>query len=78
MRLNSIDSSVYFSFENVDTMAVFGIAFPTPNPSISVKASLPQTFLDIAAKQADRARSADRQVKTTRKNRPPSGSLAVA
>ena len=30
---------------------------PTPNPSISVKASLPQTFLDIAAKQAERAES---------------------
>jgi hypothetical protein len=36
-------------------MAVFGIAFPTPDPSITVKATLPQTFLDIAAKQAERA-----------------------
>jgi hypothetical protein len=60
MRLNNVDNSVYFSFENVDRMAVFGIVFPTPNPSISVKASLPQTFLDVAAKQADRARSASR------------------
>jgi hypothetical protein len=58
MRLNNVDNSVYFSFENVGRMAVFGIVFPTPNPSISVKASLPQTFLDIAAKQADRAQSA--------------------
>lgn len=58
MRLNNVDNSVYFSFENVGEMAVFGIVFPTPNPSISVKASLPQTFLDIAAKQADRAQSA--------------------
>ena len=57
MRLHDVDNSVYFSFENVDEMAVFGIAFPTPNPSISVKGSLPQTFLDITAKQADRARS---------------------
>ena len=57
MRLNDTPSSVYFSFENVGTMAVFGIAFPTPNPAISVKGSLPQTFLDIAAKQADRART---------------------
>ena len=56
MRLGNTDSSVYFSFENVDTMAVFGIAFPTPNPAISVKGALPQTFLDITAKQADRAR----------------------
>lgn len=58
MRLDDVDNSVYFSFENVGRMAVFGIAFPTPNPSISVKGTLPQTFLDIAAKQADRARSA--------------------
>ena len=56
MSLGNTDSSVYFSFENVDTMAVFGIAFPTPNPAISVKGALPQTFLDITAKQADRAR----------------------
>ena len=52
------ESSVYFAFENIGRMAVFGIAFPTPNPSIPVKASLPQTFLDIVAKQADRAQSA--------------------
>ena len=57
MRLGSIESSVYFSFENLDKMAVFGIAFPTPNPTIAVKGTLPQTFLDIAAKQADRAQS---------------------
>jgi hypothetical protein len=58
MRLDNVDSSVYFSFENVGRMAVFGIAFPTPSPSISVKGTLPQTFLDITAKQADRAQSA--------------------
>ena len=57
MRLNNVDNSVYFSFENIGSMAVFGIVFPTPNPSISVKASLPQTFLEIAAKQAERAQS---------------------
>lgn len=55
MKLSGTPSSVYFSFENVGAMAVFGVAFPTPNPAISVKGSLPQTFLDIAAKQADRA-----------------------
>ena len=38
-------------------MAVFGIAFPTPNPAIAVKGSLPQTFLDISGKQAERAAS---------------------
>ena len=58
MRLNNVDSSVYFAFENIGRMAVFGIAFPTPNPNIAVKAALPQTFLDIVAKQADRAQQA--------------------
>jgi hypothetical protein len=58
MRLGNESSSAYFSFENVGRMAVFGIAFPTPNPSISVKGVLPQTFLDITDKQADRAESA--------------------
>lgn len=55
MRLGTEESSAYFSFENVGKMAVFGVAFPTANPTITVKASLPQTFLDIAARQADRA-----------------------
>lgn len=54
MRLSGVDSSVYFSFENVGTMAVYGVAFPVPNPTIQVKAALPQTFLDIAARQAER------------------------
>jgi hypothetical protein len=58
MRLNDVESSVYFAFENIGRMAVFGIAFPTPNPSIPVKAALPQTFLDIVTKQADRAQTA--------------------
>jgi hypothetical protein len=58
MRLGDTASSVYFAFENIGRMAVFGIAFPTPNPSIPVKGTLPQTFLDITAKQAERARSA--------------------
>jgi hypothetical protein len=58
MRLGNETNSAYFSFENVGRMAVFGIVFATPNPSVTVKAALPQTFLDIAAKQADRARSA--------------------
>jgi len=47
---------VFFSFENVDQMAVFGIAFATPNPTITVKAALPQTFLEISGKQAERLR----------------------
>lgn len=58
MQLGGTRDSVYFSFENIGDTAVFGLALPTPNPSIPVKGSLPQTFLDITAKQADRARSA--------------------
>lgn len=58
MDLSGAKSSVFFSFENVDQMAVFGIAFPTPNPTIAVKGSLPQTFLGIASKQADRLHTA--------------------
>jgi hypothetical protein len=57
MRLGDVENSVYFSFENTGAMAVFGIAFPTTNPSVPVKGALPQTFLDITAKQADRARA---------------------
>jgi hypothetical protein len=34
------------------------VAFPTPDPSITVKAALPQTFLQIATKQAERAEAA--------------------
>jgi hypothetical protein len=56
MDLSGAKSSVFFSFENVDQMAVFGIAFPTPNPTITVKATLPQTFLEISGKQAERLR----------------------
>lgn len=58
MQLSGARNSVYFSFENVGDTAVYGIAFPTPNPSILVKGTLPQTFLEITAKQAERARSA--------------------
>ncbi|WP_157681315.1 hypothetical protein [Mycobacterium sp. JS623] len=32
------------------TRAVFGVVFATPDPTITVKATLPQTFLEIAAK----------------------------
>ena len=56
MDLSGAKSSVFFSFENVDQMAVFGIAFATPNPTITVKAALPQTFLEISGKQAERLR----------------------
>ncbi|KAA0081282.1 hypothetical protein CIW52_21990 [Mycolicibacterium sp. P9-64] len=54
MQLGTEHSSVYFSFENVGASAVFGIALPTPNPTIAVKATLPQTFMEIVAKQGQR------------------------
>lgn len=57
MYLPGQETNVYFAFENVGAIAVFGIAFPTPDPSIPVKGALPQTFLDITAKQAERART---------------------
>ncbi|QZY48326.1 MULTISPECIES: hypothetical protein [Mycolicibacterium] len=57
MRLRGEENSVYFAFENVGAMAVFGIAFPTPNASISVKGTVPQTFLEITTKQAERAQA---------------------
>jgi hypothetical protein len=57
MNLGGSKSSVFFAFENVGTMAVFGIAFPTANPTIAVKATLPQTFLDVSGKQAERLRA---------------------
>ncbi|RDH74827.1 hypothetical protein DVS77_29630 [Mycolicibacterium moriokaense] len=58
MDLNGAKSSVIFSFENVHKMAAFGIAFPTPNPMIPVKAALPQTFMTIVGKQAERLQDA--------------------
>lgn len=54
MQLGTQQNSVYFSFENVGPSAVFGIALPTPNPTIAVKATLPQTFMELVAKQAQR------------------------
>jgi hypothetical protein len=54
MTLGAGENSVYFWFANAGPSAVFAVAFPTQNPTIAVKAALPQTFLDIAAKQTDR------------------------
>ena len=59
MQLQGSESSVFFAFCNVGDFGMFGIAFPTGDPSIAVKGSLPQTFLDITAKQADRLHNAD-------------------
>jgi hypothetical protein len=57
MQLMGSHSSVYMSFQNVGKYGMFGIAFPTPDPSIDAKAALPQTFLDVFAKQAAKIRT---------------------
>jgi hypothetical protein len=60
MRLQGTDSSVFMSFETIGRMAVFGIAFPAmqsvPGQPDAPKALLPQTFTEIADKQAQRIR----------------------
>lgn len=63
MQLQGVNNSVFMSFENIGRMAVFGIAFPTmqlsdgnPPPP---KASLPQTFTEIADRQAQRMQDAE-------------------
>lgn len=57
MNLNGVESSVYMAFQNIGKRAVFGVAFPTGNPTIPVKASLPQTFLETFTKQAAKLRT---------------------
>jgi hypothetical protein len=57
MTIGSQQSSMYMSFANRGTMAVFGMALPTENPTIPVKGALPQTFLDTVTKQAERIRA---------------------
>jgi hypothetical protein len=58
MQLQGSDSTAYMSFENIGRMAVFGIAFPATQVSegepAPPKATLPQTFTEIAARQAQR------------------------
>ena len=62
MTLGGDDSSVFMSFENIDRMAVFGVAFAgvetSDQPANLPKASLPQTFIEIAERQAHRIASA--------------------
>jgi hypothetical protein len=52
MKLNGAQSSAYMAFQNVGRRAVFGSVTPTPNPSVPAKAELPQTFLEVFARQA--------------------------
>lgn len=56
MQLGGATNSVYMAFQNVGSLAVFGSAFPTPNPGVTAKATLPQTFLDSFAKQSAKMR----------------------
>lgn len=57
MTLRGAQNSVFMAFQNVGNRAVFGVAFPSGNPTIGVKASLPQTFLEIFTKQAGKLRA---------------------
>src|SRR6478672_9616885 len=47
MELAGTQNSIFMAFANVGPKAVFGIVFPTENPTVPVKATLPQTFTDI-------------------------------
>ena len=42
------------AFANVGNSASSGIGYPTAAAPIAVKAMLPQTFLDVLAKQSER------------------------
>ena len=57
MKLAGAQNSIYMAFANVGSMAVFGIVLPTENPTIPVKATLPQTFTDIVDRQIARIRA---------------------
>ncbi len=57
MQLGGASNSVYMAFENIGDRSVFAVAFPTPNPGIDAKASLPQTFLEIFGKQTAKMRA---------------------
>lgn len=58
MALQGAESSVFIAFQNVGRLAVFGIANDVPNSEVPVQATLPQTFTDVIAKQAERLRTA--------------------
>lgn len=57
MQLPGSQSSIFMVFANVGSKAVFGVVFPTDDPSIPVRATLPQTFLDIMGRQIVRVRA---------------------
>jgi len=57
MELAGTQNSIFMAFANVGPKAVFGIVFPTENPTVPVKATLPQTFTDIVDRQITRIRA---------------------
>ena len=57
MNLNGTESTGYMAFQNVGRRSLFGVTFPGANPAIPVKASLPQTFLDLFIRQAGKLRA---------------------
>lgn len=48
---------VYMYFENVGSMSVSAMMLPLGDDRVSVSAELPQTFLEVAARQAERVGS---------------------
>ena len=56
MTLRDAATSVYMAFQNVGADAVFGVAFGTPDPTITVKATMPQTFLEVFSRQVSKLR----------------------
>lgn len=56
MELPGEQSTIYMAFANVGSMATFGLVTAEPNTAIPVKASLPQTFLDVFGRQTARLR----------------------
>lgn len=57
MELAGAEHSIYMAFANVGPQAVFGMVLPAEEPSIRVKATLPQTFTDIVDQQVARMRA---------------------
>ena len=58
MSLNGRDNSMFMAFANIGPMAMFGLTLPVPNPDITAKATLPQTFQEVVAKQSERLAAA--------------------
>ena len=56
MTLRDATSSVYMAFQNIAADAVFGVAFATPDPTIAVKAIMPQAFLEDFSRQVTKLR----------------------